>query len=79
MKNIPCDFSDVRLPRHIQLRRMKKVIATELTESQRTILLAVYFAGKKQAVVAAELGLSPSTVCRTLHRAERRLQRFLRY
>lgn len=79
MKNIPFDFSDIRLPKEVQLRRMRKVIETELTETQRIILTAIYFGGKKQAAVAEELGISPSSVCRTLHRAERRLQRFLRY
>lgn len=61
------------------MRRMERVIHSELTELQRDVLLAVYYGGKTQAEIAQERGVSRSTVCRTLHRAERRLQRFLRY
>ena len=79
MKNIPCDYTDIRLPRAVQMRRMERVIRSELTKLQRDVLLAVYFGGKTQAQVAQERGVSRSTVCRTLHRAEARLRRFLRY
>ena len=79
MKNILCDYSDLRLPPQIQLRRVKKVIAKELTPLQREILEAVYFSGKSQSSIAQERGVSRSTICRTLHRAEERLRRFLRY
>ena len=79
MKNILCDYSDLRLPPQVQLRRVKKVIATELTPLQREVLEAVYFSGKSQSSIALERGVSRSTVCRTLHRAEQRLRRFLRY
>ena len=79
MKNIPCDYTDIRLPRAVQMRRMERVIRSELTELQRDVLLAVYFGGKTQAQIAQERGVSRSTVCRTLHRAEARLRRFLRY
>ena len=51
----------------------------ELTQPQREILQAVYYEGKTQKQVAQERGVSCSTVCRTLHRAEARLRRFLRY
>ncbi len=61
------------------MRRMERVIRSELTELQRDVLLAVYFGGKTQAQIAQERGVSRSTVCRTLHRAENRLRRFLRY
>ena len=79
MINIPSDYSDIRLPRQVQLRRIRRVIRDELTPSQREVLLSVYYGGKTQAQVAAERGVSRSTVCRTLHRAEARLRRFLRY
>jgi len=79
MINIPSEYSDVRLPRQVQLRRVERVIRDELTPSQREVLLAVYYGGKTQAQVAKERGVSRSTVCRTLHRAETRLRRFLRY
>ncbi|MBQ3357047.1 MAG: sigma-70 family RNA polymerase sigma factor [Oscillospiraceae bacterium] len=79
MINIPSDYTDVRLPRQAQLRRIERVIRDELTSAQREVLLAVYYGGKTQAQIAAERGVSRSTVCRTLHRAEARLRRFLRY
>ena len=79
MKSIPSDYSDLRLPRQVQLRRMERVIRDELTERQREVLLAVYYGGKSQAEIADERGVSRSTVCRTLRRAEARLRRFLRY
>ena len=79
MKSIPSDYSDLRLPRQVQLRRMERVIRDELTERQREVLLAVYYGGKSQAEIADERGVSRSTVCRTLRRAEERLRRFLRY
>lgn len=79
MKNIPCEYTDIRLPRAVQMRRMERVIRSELTDLQRDVLLAVYFGGKTQSQIAQERGVSRSTVCRTLHRAENRLRRFLRY
>lgn len=79
MISIPSDYSDLRLPRQVQLRRIERVIQSELTSSQREVLLAVYYGGKTQAQIAKERGVSRSTICRTLHRAEQRLRRFLRY
>lgn len=79
MKSIPSDYSDLRLPRQVQLRRMERVIRDELTDRQREVLLAVYYGGKTQAEIADERGVNRSTVCRTLRRAEERLRRFLRY
>ncbi|MBE6928551.1 MAG: sigma-70 family RNA polymerase sigma factor [Ruminococcaceae bacterium] len=72
-------YNDIRLPSHIQKRRMLAVIERELTELQRHLLMAVYFEGKSQVQLAKERGVCRSTICRTLHRAEDRLQRFLRY
>ncbi len=79
MKNILSDFSDPYLPRSVQIRRMRSVMERELTQAQREILCAVYYEGKTQRQIAQERGVSCSTICRTLHRAEQRLQRFLRY
>lgn len=79
MKNIPSEYNDPRLPRQVQLQRIQRVIERELTDCQREVLQAVYFERKSQAQVARERGVDRSTVCRTLHRAENRLRRFLRY
>lgn len=79
MKDILSEYCDPHLPRAVQLRRLKRVIARELTALQREILCAVYYEGKTQKQIAQERGVSCSTVCRTLHRAEARLRRYLRY
>lgn len=79
MKDILCEYSDPRLPRQVQLRRLQHVIENELTKLQRQVLEEVYYGGKSQKQIAQERGVSRSTVCRTLHRAETRLRRFLRY
>ena len=68
-----------RLPRQMQLRRVKNVIERELTPMQRETVLAYYFQGLNICQIAQQRGLNKSTVCRTLHRAEKRLQRCLRY
>lgn len=79
MKNTLFEYSDIRLPREVQLRRLRAVINHELTPVQREIVEAIYFEGKTQAEVAYLRGVSRATVCRTLQRAEARLRRFLRY
>lgn len=79
VKSTRFEYSDVRLPRDAQLRRMRAVMENELTPLQRELLQAVYFDGRTQAEIAARRGVSRSTVSRTLRRAETRLRRFLRY
>ena len=80
VKNIPFEeTASFRLPPKVQRKRMYRVIREELTEKQRQVLLAYYFEEKTIVAIAAELGVNKSTVCRTLHRAEDRLKRFLRY
>lgn len=71
-------YSDIRLPRSVQKRRVAAVMQNELTERQRTIIERV-MAGERQAAIACDLGVSPSTVSRTYKRGISRLQRFLRY
>ena len=68
-----------RLPRDVQLKRIKRVVEYELTPLQRETILAYYFGGKNICRIAEERGVNKSTVCRTLHRAELRLRRCLRY
>lgn len=77
MRNIP--FENARLPREVQLRRMQKVIRQELTELQRYTLCAYYFQQQSLTQIARDRGVNRSTVCRTLHRAEEKLRRFLNY
>ena len=68
-----------RLPRQVQLKRVQNVIAQELTPLQRETVLAYYFVGQNICQIAEDRGVNKSTVCRTLHRAEKRLRRSLRY
>ena len=71
MKNTPFD-------REKMLMRVQNVMAHELTAWQETVLRAIYFGGKSQTQIAEEYGVNRSSVCRTLHRAEERIRRFLK-
>ena len=72
-------YEGPRLPRQVQLQRLKKVIDRELTPKQKEVLLAYYFQQKNMEQIAKERGICRSTVCRTLHRAEERVRKCLRY
>ncbi len=74
----PLEFTDVRLPRDVQVRRVNAVMQHELTPLQRDIVVRV-MRGEPQAAIAADRGVSRSTVSRTYKRGIARLQRFLRY
>ena len=67
------------MPREVALKRVQRVIREELTELQREALLAYYFQEKTMAQIAQERGVNKSTISRTLHRAEQKLRRYLRY
>ena len=80
MKNILYEgYEGPRLPRQVQLKRVQRVIREELTEIQRQILLAYYMDNQTIPQIAEERGVHKSTVSRTLHRAEGKLRRYLRY
>ena len=80
MRNIRFDgYLGLRLPRQVQLQRVKRVIEGELTEKQRQVLTDYYFRQLTIPQIAAEQGVNKSTVCRTLHRAEAKIRRCLRY
>ncbi len=80
MRNIRYEgYLGSRLPRNVQLDRVRKVIATELTPCQREILLAYYFQEMTMEQIAQERGVHKSTVSRTLRRAEDKLRRYLKY
>ena len=51
----------------------------ELMENQREILLAYYMENLTIPQIAENRGVNKSTVSRTLHRAEGKLRRYLRY
>ena len=80
MKNILYDgYLGPRLPQSIQMERMQRVIEQELTSLQREALVSYYFNGQSLTEIAALRGVNKSTVCRTLHRAEQKLRRYLKY
>jgi len=68
-----------RLPREVQLKRVQRVIQEELTPLQRHALIAYYFQDQTISQIAEERGVNKSTISRTLHRAEQKLRRYLRY
>ena len=68
-----------RLPKEVQLKRMENVIRQELTDLQKETLIAYYFQEQTITQIAEERGVNKSTVCRTLHRAEEKLRRYLKY
>ena len=55
------------------------MIREELTPMQRQTLIAYYIEGQNIPAIARERGVSKSTVSRTLHRAEDKLRRYLKY
>lgn len=80
MRNILYEgYQGPRLPREVQLKRVQRVIREELTPLQRETLLAYYFQEKSITEIAENRGVNKSTVCRTLHRAEAKLRRYLKY
>ena len=80
MKNIVFDgYQGLRLPREVQLRRVKRVIENERSPLQRETLMAYYFQRETIPQIALRRGVNKSTVCRTLQRAERKLQQYLKY
>ena len=80
MKNILYEgYLGPRLPREVQLQRVRRVIAEELTDTQREMLTAYYFQELTMTQIARDRGVNKSTVCRTIPRAENKLRRFLKY
>ena len=68
-----------KLPREVQLQRVRRVIREELSDCQREILTDYYFREMNMTQIAAQRGVNKSTVCRTLHRAEQKLRKYLKY
>ena len=80
MKNILYEgYEGPRMPKEVQMKRVQRVIREELTEIQREVLLAYYIHDQTIPQIAESRGVHKSTVSRTLHRAEGKLRRYLRY
>jgi len=72
-------YLGLRLPPKMQMKRVQKVIDNELTPRQRQVIIAYYFQLKTLPQIAQECQVHKSTVCRTLHRAEAKLRKYLKY
>ncbi len=80
MKNIPFEgILDPQIPTDVQVRRLRNIIQTELTDLQREAIVGVYFQGRTLTDIARARGVNKSTVCRTLKRGEAKLRRYLKY
>lgn len=80
MRSIQYDgYLGCRLPRDVQLERIRSVIREELTELERETLTAYYFREQTIPQIARTRGVNKSTVSRTLRRAEEKLRKYLRY
>ena len=80
MKNILYDgYLGPRMSREVAMERLRRVIREELTDLQREVLMAYYFQEIPIPQIARDRGVNKSTVCRTIHRAENKLRRFLKY
>lgn len=60
-------------------RILNLAIEQELTPRQKEIVKLRYFENMTHQGIAEQLGIVPSTVTRTLHRAEARIQNSLKY
>ena len=67
------------MSREMALERIRRVIREELTDLQREVLVAYYFQEITIPQIARDRGVNKSTVSRTLHRAEEKLRRYLKY
>lgn len=66
-----------------EIGRLKRnlicALKEDVTPKQRQALFLYYAQGKNMREISEHLGVDKSTVCRTIKRGERRLQRCLRY
>ena len=72
-------YKGIRMPKELQMKRIQRVIEEELTPIQREVLIAYYIADQTIPQIARDRGVHKSTISRTLHRAEDKLRRFLKY
>ena len=80
MKNILYDgYLGPRMSREVAMERLRRVIREELTDLQREVLMAYYFQEIIIPQIARDRGVNKSTISRTLHRAEDKLRRYLKY
>lgn len=59
--------------------RVRKVVDEELTERQRQMVEMYYFQRLNMPEIADKLGVSPSSVSRTIMRGRGRIRKYLKY
>ena len=59
--------------------RVKKVVDEELTPRQREMVKLYYIHQVNMPQIALQLGVSPSSVSRTIMRGRRRIRKYLKY
>ena len=78
-----CELLGITLTKRERLQvlceALHQAIDTVLTPRQREIIQMHYFEQMRSVAIARELGINPSTVCRTMHRAEGLLRRSLEF
>lgn len=60
-------------------KRVRLAMNEELTSRQRELIFLYYIEEKNMTEIAGSLGISPSTVSRTLKRGRSRLRKYLKY
>ena len=68
-----------RMTREEARKRLSRVMLEELSTVEREVLVAYYVQERNIPEIALERGINKSSVCRALHRAERKLKNFLKY
>ena len=70
----PAPAPENSLERANMLARVNRIIEEELTEKQRTAMLAVVYQGRPAAVVAKDMDMNPNALYKLLHDARLRLK-----
>ncbi|MBQ3151427.1 MAG: sigma-70 family RNA polymerase sigma factor [Clostridia bacterium] len=70
------DYNEKRLR---LVRLLKAIIDNELTDTERDTVYKKYFENLSVTDIAADYGINPSSVSRTLSRAEKKIRSYMRY
>jgi RNA polymerase sigma factor (sigma-70 family) len=68
-----------RMTKEEAKRRIARVVAAELTEIEREVLVAYYLQEERIPAIAKARGVNKSSVSRALRRAEQKLKKYLKY
>lgn len=71
--------SSVSCGREKMKKIIQKAIREELTEKQRVCMTRYYLESKTIRVIASEMSLSPSTVCRHIQNARKKIRHIADY